>query len=198
MIKKLLFFVSVTSLIILAGCAKYKPSPTPFPTGKKQELNNIKVVTRKISPQEVKICFDSTNLAKKYDAVQVYIKNNSTKSIILNSQNISLPILSAKEVCKPAYRCTGLRAGSYGIVAMLLCPFWIPAIIDGLKSSKANAEIDRDVQTKVLSKNDNVIIKPHNHINKITFIPKGQATNEFSIKLVDKNLKTANKFVCNV
>jgi len=197
MSKKILYFLAVSSLFLFSGCAKYKPSQIPFPSGEKQKANNIKIVTRKLSDKEVKICFDSQKLSKKYDAVQIYVKNNSDKTIILNAQQISLPVISAKEICKTTYRETAARITSYAIPGFFLWPFWIPAIIDGQKSSKANEQIDQDVSVKVLATNDNKSIKPNNHINKIAFIPKGYNTKEFAIKLVDKNLKTASKFICN-
>lgn len=199
MMKRLLGIVVLgTLLLVLPHCAKYSPSPLPHPVGEEQEKSNIKIVTRKLSAKECAACFDEKSVSKKYDVIQLYVKNKNKKPIVLSANNISVPVESSKDVCHKIHRNTAGRVAAYGAGAFFLWPLIIPAAVDGAKSSTANHRINRDVAVKVLGQNETEIIQPHNSVNKVIFVPKRYSKNEIDVKLINKSSKETVCFTCNV
>jgi len=183
-------------LFILPQCAKYKPTPLPHPTGHSQETDGVKVVSRQLTEQEIKACFDTREAAQKYSAVQVSVKNNRNKPIVLSANTIDMPIESTKSISNKIYRNTAGRAGGYGVASLVLWPLIIPAAVDGAKSSNANYKIDHDMKVKVLGQNETIVIEPHNAINKVFFVEKESIKDEFSLTLVEQDSSKEIGFVC--
>jgi hypothetical protein len=194
--KKYYSFALLIAAIGLSGCAKYKSSSVPYPTGFSQEAEDIQVVTRKLSDRECITCFDSKTTAKKYDAVQMYVKNNRDKPIVLSANKLDIEIENVKNISKTIYRNTAGRVAGYGIGALFFWPLIIPAAVDGAKSSKANFEVDQDVKVKVLGQNDTEIIQPGAAVNKIFFVPKDKMRKEFNVTLIEQSSLKEIGFYC--
>jgi len=62
-------------------------------------------------------------------------------------------------------------------------PLIIPAIVDGIKSSQANQELDQDYQKKAA---DNLVITPGSFHKTIVFVPKASFEPIFNIDLVEQ------------
>lgn len=181
-------------ILVLPNCAKYKPTTIAHPEGETQENGNVKMVARKLSRSECATCFDSPSVSKKYVAIQLYVKNKTDKSIVLSANRLNMPVASSKKVSKIVYRNTAARVGGYLGGALLVWPLVIPAAVDGVKSSKANSYVDRDISEKVLGQNEKVIIKPHNSVNKIIFVTPQDLKDELVVTLTRKNLSNPLDF----
>jgi hypothetical protein len=193
-----LLVLTIAAILVLPHCAKYKPTELPHPAGQHQESNGVSVIARKLTSSECANCFDSKSLAKKFDALQVYVQNKSDESVVLSSTNISLPIASKKDISYKIYRNTIGRAGTYGFIGLFAPLFFIPAAVDGAKSSSANHKIDIDVKNKVLLQNEKEVIAPHNSINKVVFVSKNCANKNFDITLTNEKLAPVAKFTYDV
>lgn len=194
--KKLILIVFL--LVVLPNCAKYKPSSLPHPTGLSQESEDIKVITRRFTDKECETCFDSKDAAKKYVAVQVYVKNNRSNPIILSANNIDLPLESSKNISKAVHRNTAGRVAAYSVASLFFWPLIIPAAVDGAKSSTANYKADRDLEAKIIGQNETEIIKPDNSINKVFFVPRDQMREDFNLTLVEQDSLRKVNFICTL
>lgn len=184
-------------LLLLPNCAKYKPSPLPYPTGKVQEAEKVQVVTRKLSQSELESCFDSSDISNKYEGIQICVKNNRSEPIVLAARNIDASLESSKIICEKLHRCTAGRVAGYCAGGLLLWPLFIPAAVDGAKSSKANYKINQDVSVKVLGQNESTVIDPNRSINKVFFVPRSQMKPEFGVTLIEESSRKEIKLSCS-
>lgn len=84
-------------ILSLAGCAKYKSERLVRPSeGFVQDVNNVKVITKKLTKGDCDRYFCSHAATKKYEPIQIYIENNGTQLLVFDSKNISLPIENKK------------------------------------------------------------------------------------------------------
>jgi hypothetical protein len=61
--------------------------------------------------------------------------------------------------------------------------FFIPAVVDGVKSSQANSSLDKDFLAKGAK---DMTIPPHSQLNTILFIAKENYQECFTVTLVDE------------
>ena len=76
--------------------------------------------------------------------------------------------MTAEEVAKACHTSTAGRATAYGVAALVLWPFAIPAIVDGVKSHEANKELDKDFNEKNI---EQMVINPHTTHNGSSYRP---------------------------
>lgn len=197
-LSKMAAFVGL--LVILPNCAKYRPMGLPHPTGHAQEVEGVEVITRKLKSDEFRVCFDtsSKNVYLKHDAIQLHFKNNRSKPLILKAKNIDLPLESSKLIAKKLHRNTVARAGGYGVGSLFLFPLIVPAIVDGVKSSKANQKINYDVKSKVINHKQSIIIEPNRSLNKVIFVSKEEVKPTFNIKLIEEGTNKEITIPCKV
>jgi len=225
------------SLVILPNCAKYHGKPLQYPNnGHTLEIKNVSVTTKKLSPHETKSYFCTKYLGKKYDAIQLYINNKSTNSLVLNASNIGLSVVPTGDIYKKIKYNTTLRALLYTplmISALFLttvaglgainpaCPcaycvllglgFAIAVAgttaliatttgIDYSRARKANKIMRKDLNLKVIGKDDRVIIQPGHISNKVIFAHKNKLNPQksFSIKLTKQDLSSYALFDCKI
>lgn len=184
-LKKSLFFGAL--LCVLPNCAKYRPASLPLPTGQTQNIEGVEVITRKLTKYEFGTCFDTSEAADKFDAVQIYVKNNRTRPIVLSANNITLPLEGSKVVAETIHRNTVGRAAGYTFGGLFFWPLLIPAAVDGAKSSKANYKINQDINAKGLTQNTSVVIDPNRYTNRALFVRKEQMKSNFTITLVEED-----------
>ena len=99
--KKIIFYLPILPLILIAGCAKYKP--IKFPEIQPEQTKTQKNVSI-YKTEECKQILGKNNhkkLGKKgYQPILLYIKNNSDNIYILNDKNIDIEILPSKLITK--------------------------------------------------------------------------------------------------
>lgn len=123
-------------------------------------------------------------LAKGYQPVHIVLKNLSSRAYAVAPERINLPLASVEEVAKSVHTSTAKRVTYYGIAGLFLSPFLIPAVVDGIKSSEANKELDRDYARKALKSET---LMPQSQISALIFVPieRFNYGADISMKLVD-------------
>lgn len=185
----LLFFL----LVSFYGCASYKPTPLPnlqpeFATYS-ENIENVTLACKALSKEECKKYFDRDIIGKGYQPVLMTIKNDTNRYILFSPEGVSLPVCSPQEVAEKCHTSTAGRATAYGIGALFLWPLAVPAIVDGVKSSKANTKLDRDFSEKNM---EQMVINPYTTHDGVIFISNKEYQESFTVKLVDK--ETRQKF----
>lgn len=190
--------ISTIFMIHLAGCASYNASALahsygdPIMSSSLQETD-ILVTAIAFTRCDCKQYLDRDVISKGYQPVQVFIQNNTNKTFIFSLNRISLPYASPEEVARTVYTSTIGRAAGYGAASLLLWPFIIPAIVDGVKSAQANDSLDHDFLSKTAK---DQLLHPHSHINTLIFVPIRGYSNHFTITLL--NYETRNPMLLNV
>ena len=200
---KMILSFGLVSVLILASCASYNASPLYdlglLQTSAKEE--EISIVSKTFTKADCKKFFDRNVIAKGYQPIQLYIQNNSNHSYSFSLNRISLPVAKSEEVAKKLHtstvgRVVGYGAGALALQALLIFSdapsspmlptraLFIPSVVDGVKSSEANATLDSDLATKTAK--DKVIF-PHSQMNAIIFIPISSYQDSFTITLIDVN-----------
>ena len=106
--------------------------------------------------------------------------------------NFSIPTISALDVAKRVHTSTLARSAGYGVAGLFLWPFFIPAVVDGVKSSESNQKLDDDFIKKEFA---DQIISPYGSANGIIFVAKKDFRPDFTITAID--LEKRIKFVLN-
>ncbi len=184
---KILISIVCIPLILLSSCASYQASSlnnisseilvTPSTT------NQVLATAKAFTKADCKRYLDRDVIAKGYQPVQIYIQNNSDRTYNFSLDRISLSQARPDEVANQVHTSTVGRAVGYGVGALFLWPLAIPAIVDGIKSSEANASLDSDFAAKVAR---NQTIAQHSHLNKIIFVPVSEYQQNFTITLIDQ------------
>ncbi len=174
-------------LLTLSSCANYRASslsslssePMLYNTADEQE---VVVLAKAYNKADCKRYLDRNVISKGYQPVQIFIQNNSDKNYHFSPDRISMPYATSDEVAEKVHTSTVARVTAYGVASFFVFPLIIPAIVDGLKSSEANASLDNDFAAKTAR--DQVIYK-HSHFNKLIFVPVSSYQPYFNITLVD-------------
>ena len=123
--------------------------------------------------------------------MQLYIQNNTKNAYVFSLNHVSLSVARPEVVAEKVHTSTVGRAVGYGTGALFLWPLAIPAIVDGVKSAKANEALDADFDAKCAK---DQIIPMHSHLNKVLFVPRGEFNSSFTITLVDIESRTPKTF----
>lgn len=182
--------MSIVALFSISGCARYSAQPlsrlkTVNPQkqdGSEKPEKAISLAYNVYDKWDCKKYLNRDVLSKGYQPVQITITNNSDRYINFSKENISLPTVSAADVAKKVHTSTITRATCYGVAGLFLWPFFIPAVVDGVRSSQANQKLDEDFAKKELS---DQIITPYSTINGLIFVPKDEFKHNFTITAVD-------------
>ena len=178
--------LSLTSIILigLSGCAKYSARPIkPIVTVGQSAENSIAFSYKVFNTVECKRYLGRNALAKGYQPIQVTITNNTNHYFNISPSSFSCNCLDPDEVAENMHSSTVGRAVGYGVPAFLLFPILaIPAIVDGIGSSKANHRLDDDYAQKSLS---DETIAPYTTINGVIFVSRGEYTDNITVTLAD-------------
>lgn len=180
--------LSLSLIGLLAGCASYNASPLQHLSYTSVDITEptdgvgVFVAAKKLSKAECMKYFDRDVIAKGYTPIQLYIKNESAAPYVFSTSRLGLTAARAEEVAEKVHTSTVGRAVGYGAGAMVLWPLAIPAIIDGIKSAKANDALDEDFDMKVAS---DQIISEHSYFNKVVFVPTSAVPISFDVTLIE-------------
>jgi hypothetical protein len=180
---------------MLSGCASYQPKdfkslnyePGATLCAQKSPQNangaNVKVYALALSSAKTKYYFDRDICAKGYKVVQFTIVNNSDRCFVLDNDNIGATTADSAQVANLVHTSTAGRAGGYALGSLLIFPLIIPAVVDGVKSSKANTQLDADFAARCA---EICHIPAHATKNHVIFIHNGSFTRFFELSLVDR------------
>ncbi len=193
--KSWLSTVSIASILLLvSGCANYRASPmSPMLTHLSQDSNKgLTIIAKKFDQQDCRKFLDRDVIRKGYQPIQLYIHNNTNTNYVFSLNNVGLVHADPMEVARQVHTSTVGRAVGYGVCGLLVWPFLIPAVVDGIKSSEANDALDRDFLEKAAS---DQIISAHSYFNKLIFIPSNDCPRTFSLSLANVSSNEVDSFV---
>jgi hypothetical protein len=197
--KKYTVYVTLCSIgfvvLLITGCAKYRPRMMSYATGSVQEQENIEVATKALNDLECQSYFNRKIVKKGYQPIQVCIKNKTDKTYVLNANNIGLPIEKPKRVARRLHTNTASRVAGWSLGGLFFWPLFIPAIVDGTRSIKANKELDADLNERGIGRSQKIVIAPHSAINKVMFVKTADYRPHYSIDLTSKDDGTKVKFM---
>ena len=150
------------------------------------ENNYLQLVTKVFDSYDCKKYLDRDVISKGYQPVQIFIKNKSSKAFYASPDRIALPLASVDEVARSVHTSTAKRVTWYSIGGLFFTPLFIPAVVDGIKSSEANKFLDKDFENKAFKTQT---IQPHSKFTGIVFVPINQFNkmSEISVTLVNSD-----------
>lgn len=198
---KLLPVIIISSIValFLSGCASYNAASL---NGLSSEVfssaststskTGVVIAAKAFNKVDCRRYFDRDILKKGYQPVQLYIQNNSDKSYSFSLNRISLPCGRSEEVAEKVHTSTIGRILGYGIPGLLITwPLVIPAVVDGIKSSEANEQLDNDFASKAAR--DQMIL-PRSYLNKVIFVPIAEYQPSFTITMIDQESNQSKAF----
>ena len=180
--------LSILTLAGLSGCAKYRvQSLKPLIKKAQLEKNSISFSYKLFNRAECIKYLDRNVIQKGYQPIQITFVNNTNRYFTISEQSLSFECVSAKEVAESVHTNTVGRAAGFGVAALIVWPFIIPAIVDGIGSAQANEQLDADFAAKALSK---TVIAPYCKCNGLVFVSTDmQFDGEFTLTISDLNGK---------
>jgi hypothetical protein len=180
-------FVIVLFVVFSFGCASYEavaiPKLQPEFAANAKKQNDVIVAVRVFSKDDCRRHFDKDVISEGYQPIQIAVDNRSKEYLLLSKSGISLPMVPPEEVAKKCYRSTAGRSTAYGVGALFLWPLAIPAIVDGVKSSNANTQMDIDFAAKGLQ---DTVIHPFNAVNGVIFVPTSEFKSYLAVNLINR------------
>ncbi|MCP5504827.1 MAG: hypothetical protein H7A41_06710 [Chlamydiales bacterium] len=182
----------ITAMIgLFTGCASYQASAlsslNPEYVRTYDQIEGISIGCKAFTVQDCYDYLDRNVLAEGYQPIQLTFYNQSDRTYIFTRKGVSLISANPEEVARTVHTSTAGRVTGYTLGGVLLfpltSPLFIPAIVDGIKSSNANASLDADFSEKGKSQLE---IRPKSFSNALIFIPKAHYTPFFELSLVDK------------
>ncbi len=185
-------FITSISLIssLFTSCARYHAQPLTRQYLKQDRVASQPVVVnvKKFSSEDSIHFLGRDVIQKGFQPIQITVNNNSDRFLIFAKDGVELTTATPEEVAKSVETSTVGRATGYGIAALIIWPFLIPAIVDGVKSAKANDQLMRDYLNKTI---DRLEILPHTTVTGVVFVPVKQMKDDFAITMIDRD--TAEK-----
>jgi hypothetical protein len=97
----LLCLFSIILITTFSGCIKqYKIKPLLVPSGNIQEHEKVKIIAKTISSEKSKYYFGQDVKKKGYEIIQLYVSNQSDKSLKLDFSNINQKLEHCEDVAK--------------------------------------------------------------------------------------------------
>ena len=193
--KKGSFFKIAGSLVMLSalvsGCASYNAAPLcNLSTEVIQKVpateTGVVAVAKAFDKSDCKKFLDRDVIGEGYQPVQLYIENQSDKNYVFSLSRVSLPTARSEEVADKVHTSTVGRAVGYGAASLIIWPFLIPAIVDGIKSAEANQSLDTDFSAKAAK---DQVLYPHSHMNTVIFVPRDAYQSKFNITLIEEKTR---------
>lgn len=189
--KRILSLLPVT-LLIFQSCASYQVGRLPgkdvetFANHQVQE--EVYVAVDIMNHETIRQAFQFDIEEFEVQPVYIVIDNRSKRSYLFKKSDIDKQVYSAKEVTERVrYNTAGRIAGystlaTVGLVIWPLLIFTVPAIVDGVGSSKANNRILSDY-SRMEIQDDRVL--PNGLLSGIIYIPLMKDGEAISLRLTD-------------
>jgi hypothetical protein len=178
----ILFF----GFLFLTGCARYKAKPlgkaVAQVTDRQKRVVPLICAYHVFTKDDCKRYLDRNVLAKGYQPILLTFTNNTKRCFKILRENISLPTVPATQVVRRVHTSTLGRALGYGAVGIVMWPFLISAVVDGIESSQANSRLDQDFARKELTEH---IVGPFSTYSGLIFVPKEKFSWNFTIGVSD-------------
>lgn len=167
-------------------------------TGKIEEQQDVKVSATLLTERDCCYYFSRRVLEKGYQPIQLCIRNNSASSYVFDATRLNIQIEDRDFIVKLLQLDTAKRVAPYAITGLFLGIFFIPAIVEGVKSSQANKELDRDFSKRVISSDSRVVIAPDSTFNKVMFVRADNMNPELAVDLICRKTKKKLNFALHI
>lgn len=142
----------IATLVLLAfflnSCATYTaialPQKDVTTLHQYEKQNNVYVGVSFMNKAEVQRYFDADLIDEGVQPIYMVIENGSEKTYLFSKESIGIPKMDSLQAAEKGERNTGGRIAAYGAASLILWPFLIPAIVDGIASSNANKALRAD------------------------------------------------------
>jgi hypothetical protein len=185
--KKICLSACLVSAILLTGCASYQTTSLsaldPECVRTYPQVEGLSIGCKAYSREDCYHYLDRDVIAKGYQPIQLTFQNRTDKHYVFSVKNLSIPCINPQEVAKTVHTSTVGRIVGYSVGGLFLWPLFIPAVVDGIKSSNANTELDKDFDKKA---KDSFIVAPGAFTKTLIFVPKSQYQPLFDVTLFEE------------
>lgn len=188
-------FIFIVAFLCLSGCAKYKPKPLERPLFKAEEKKDVKVCAVVLSEVDCRNYFSRRIISKGYQPIQIYIRNNSDQEYVFDTRHLNVHIEERDVVAKELHLDMVKRVAPYALIGLFLGIFFVPAIVEGVKSNQANKSLDRDFGRRVINSNSRIFLAPGTGLNRVMFVRAGNMTSPITCDLINRVTKEKLRFV---
>jgi hypothetical protein len=190
------FILSLTLLGLSTSCASYKATTLSNLPHEASKGDEVTIVARAFTKEDCKKYLDRDVIAKGYQPIHLYIENATERTYLFALERLTLATVPPDEVAKQVHTSTWGRTLGYGAAAFIATPlFIIPAVVDGVKSSKANDILDQDFANKAAK---NQLIGPFSQVNMLVFVPADSTQKSFSVTLLDEKNSKPKRIVARI
>ncbi len=166
--------------LFLTGCASYKasnlPALDPCCVRNYSEIDGVHIGCKAFTKEDCLVYLDRNVIAKGYQPIQLTFQNTTDQTYIFSSKEISIPCTNTQEVAQSVYTSTLGRVVGYSFLIL-------PAIVDGVKSMKANSSLNEDFHKKA---REHFIIPPDSYQKTLIFVPRAHFKPIFDISLLER------------
>ena len=199
--KKTCLSLGVAASILLTGCASYQSNTLsaldPECVREYPEIEGVSIGCKAYSKEDCFTFLDRDVIAKGYQPIQLTFQNNTDNRYVFSIGGVSLPCTNPETVASTVHTNTAGRVIGYSVGGLLFWPLFIPAVVDGIGSSNANKELDKDFYDKA---KERLVIHPKGFSKTLLFVPRAQFAPVFDVTLIEEESgkeKTAAVTVVN-
>jgi hypothetical protein len=190
---------TIVGVLLISGCAKYRPQPLELPQAPAQEKDGIEVQAAVLDSTTSKHIFGQRSpRSKGYIPIHVAVTNKTSQTYELDAWRIGLELVPANHVARQIEFNTAGRVAGWGIAGLFFAPLFIPAFVEGYKSTNANRKLARDLEKRAISDYSKIVIKPHGTINRVMFVSTENYKPTFDLEVVSPSTGKNVKFTLNV
>jgi len=191
------FLLGIT---LLGGCLPQQIDLKKFPIIKKsnsfsENKEEVIVQWKAYNKEECKSHFGVDITAKNYIALQLKIENRTPDTYIIRPSYLSLTIADPQKVAKLLHYDTSFFVTAAGTLALM---FYWPATYligrTGYDMYQNNKRINSMITEYSLSEGESLKIRPYEIVNKFIFVNRYEFTNNFTLKMFNKNQRKAIAF----
>lgn len=184
----------IACLVLLAfltqACASYTsvalPQKDVTTLNQYDKIDDVYVGVSFMDKAEVQRYFDADLIEKGVQPIYMVIENGSERTYMFSKESIGIPRMDSLEAASKGERNTGGRIAGYTVLSLVLWPFLIPAVADGISSSKANKALRADYESKQIADGP---IRPRVSKYGVFFAPTLQSGEEIAVPLVEQASK---------
>lgn len=185
--RKICWSIGLASAILLTGCASYQSNSLsaldPQYVRSYSDIDGMAIGCKAYSKEDCYTYLDRDVIAKGYQPIQLTFQNSTDKHYVFTTGGLTLPCTSAEVVASTVHTSTVGRVVGYSVGGLIAWPLFIPAIVDGIKSSNANTSLDRDFYDKA---KEHLVIGPHSFNKTLIFVPRAHYTPVFDVILLEE------------
>ena len=193
--KKLYLLLTCALVSVLAGCASYQANSLSALKAEYVKtygkLEDLRIGCKAYTTSDCLTYLGRDVLAQGYQPVQLTFYNQGDQEYFFSSKQLTLSCVSPSEVAQTVYTSTVGRVTGYTVGGLLLFPpLLIPAVVDGIRSSQANARLIEDFLEKG---KDHFSIPPYCFRTTIIFVRKANYTPAFELSLINQKTRQTER-----